>query len=86
LYRSFVGKKVYINNKLYPIVGKMAMDNTSVKVDNTVKNGDTVYFFRDFKHACTFIDDASDVANVIATIANLSVVRVPRVAVKKFNK
>jgi hypothetical protein len=64
----------------------MAMDNTSVKVDETVKNGDTVYVFKDFKHACTFIDDPKDLANVIATIANLSILRVPRVPVKSFKK
>jgi alanine racemase len=83
LSRSFTGKRVYINGKLYPIVGKMAMDNLSVKVDKTVKKGDTVYIIKDIKHAATFINDPSDLANVIAVIANLSVTRVPRVYIDK---
>jgi alanine racemase len=64
----------------------MAMDNLSVKVDKTVKKGDTVYIFKDIKHASTFIDDPSDLANIIAVIANLSVTRVPRVYVEKTKK
>ncbi|GHU49664.1 hypothetical protein FACS189459_1820 [Bacilli bacterium] len=80
------GRYVYINNKKYPIVGRIAMDNLSVSIDETVKIGDKVEIIRDFEHAKTFIDDPNDIANVIAMITNLSVTRVPRVPVDEFNE
>jgi alanine racemase len=80
--RSFSGKNVYINNKKYKIVGKIAMDNMSVLVDKNVKIGDDVLIIKNFKHACEFIDDPSDLGNIIAVIAILSTFRVPRIPIK----
>ncbi len=39
------GRNVYINGKEYPIVGRVCMDQTMVRVDATIKEGDQVEIF-----------------------------------------
>lgn len=47
LVRKNQGRNVYINGKLYPIVGRICMDQTMVLVDETVKLDDDVEIFGD---------------------------------------
>ena len=44
-----IGRDVFINGKRYPIVA-VTMDISHIKVDETVKAGDTVYLIRDNHH------------------------------------
>jgi alanine racemase len=82
LPRSFNTGKVYINGKLYPIVGKISMDSLTAKVDKSVKINDCVYVIKDYKHGCTFIKDYKDSANLIAVICGMNIDRVPRIEKK----
>lgn len=45
LIRKNQGRNVYINGKEYEIVGRVCMDQMMVKVDETIKVGDTVEIF-----------------------------------------
>ena len=45
LVRLNQGRHVYINGKEYPIVGRVCMDQTMVRVDETVKTHDLVEIF-----------------------------------------
>jgi hypothetical protein len=55
------------------------MDSFGVKVPANTKINDKVYVFKDFKHACTFLKNPNDIANVIAVVCNFSSKRVPRI-------
>ena len=44
-----IGRDVFINAKRYPIVA-VTMDISHIRVDDTVKAGDTVYLIRDNHH------------------------------------
>ncbi len=61
IIRKNTGRKVYINNKEYKIVGNICMDMLFVKVDETVKVGDKVTIIRD-------IDHIKEIANYLDTI------------------
>lgn len=50
IIRKNKGRAVYINNQAYEIVGNICMDMLFVKIDNTVKVGDTVERLRNNKH------------------------------------
>lgn len=45
IIRKNQGRNVYINGKLYPIAGRVCMDQMMVRVDDTVQVGDTVEIF-----------------------------------------
>jgi alanine racemase len=59
------------------------MDSMAVAVDKNAKVGDKVYIFKDLEHATTYLEDKSDIANIIAALCAFTK-RIPRVAVKKF--
>lgn len=48
--RANTKRDVYINNKRYPIVGRICMDMLFVKVDDTIKVGDEVLLLKDNEH------------------------------------
>lgn len=48
--RNYKGMYVYIKNKKYEIVGNICMNMMFIKVDDTVKVGDTVYVIKDNNH------------------------------------
>lgn len=50
IIRKNTGRKVYINDKTYQIVGNICMDMMFVKVDDTVKVGDKIVIIRDIEH------------------------------------
>ena len=50
IIRKNKGRAVYINNQAYEIVGNICMDMLFVKINNTIKVGDTVELLRDNKH------------------------------------
>jgi len=63
--RIFTNKgKVLINNKLFPIVGTVTMDQIMVAVDETVNEGDEVIVWGNYDKART-----SDVAERVGTIS-----------------
>ena len=47
LIRKNQGRKVYINDSYFEIVGRVCMDQTMVRVDERVKAGDKVEIFGD---------------------------------------
>lgn len=47
--KTNIGRKVYINDREYPIVA-VTMDITHIRVDETVRSGDTVVLIRDNHH------------------------------------
>lgn len=48
--RNYRGMYVYIKNKKYEIVGNICMNMMFIKVDDTVKVGDSVYIIKDNDH------------------------------------
>lgn len=50
IIRKNTGRKVYINNQAYQIVGNICMDMLFVKVDDSVKVGDKVILIKDNEH------------------------------------
>lgn len=48
--RNYKGMYVYINNKKYEIVGNICMNMMFIKIDDTVKVGDSVYVIKDNNH------------------------------------
>ena len=50
MIRKNKGRAVYINDQAFEIVGNICMDMLFVKVDNTIKVGDTVELLRDNHH------------------------------------
>ena len=50
IIRKNTGRDVYINNKMYKIVGNICMDMLFVKVDESVKVGDKVEIIKDINH------------------------------------
>ena len=48
--RNYKGMYVYIKNKKYEIVGNICMNMMFIKVDDTVKVGDSVYLIKDNEH------------------------------------
>lgn len=50
IIRKNTGRKVFVNNKEYPIVGNICMDMLFIKVDDTVKTGDKVVLIKDINH------------------------------------
>ena len=61
IIRKNKGRAVYINNQAYEIVGNICMDMLFVKIDNTIKVGDTVELLRNNKHI-------EEIAKHLATI------------------
>ena len=50
IIRKNKGRDVYINGKAHPIIGNICMDMLFVKVDKSVKVGDSVEIIRDIEH------------------------------------
>jgi len=50
MIRKNTGRKVYINDKSYNIVGNVCMDMLFVKIDESVKVGDKVILIKDIEH------------------------------------
>ena len=50
ILRCNTGRYVYINDKKYPIVGKVCMDMLFVKIDDSVKLNDKVAIIKDNEH------------------------------------
>lgn len=50
IIRKNTGRYVFINNKEYQIVGNICMDMLFVKVDESIKVGDTVTIIKDIDH------------------------------------
>lgn len=49
LTKNHIGTNVYIHNKSYPIVGN-TMNQTFIKIDDTIKEGDLVNIYKDTFH------------------------------------
>lgn len=80
---SLGNKYVLINNKKYKIIGNICMDMISVKVDNTVKQGDKVIIIGDnisIKEIASNMH--SNAYRVFTSITN----RVPRIHISGKNK
>ena len=76
IIRKNTGRKVYINDKKYNIVGNVCMDMLFVKVDENVKVGDKVTLIKDINHIeeiAKYLDTIS--YEVLCSIGK----RVPRV-------
>lgn len=79
IIRKNTGRNVYINNQPYPIIGNICMDMLFVKIDDTVKTGDTVVILKDVDH----INDVATYLNTIPYEVICSIgKRVPRIYVK----
>ncbi len=81
--RSFSdGGYVYIKNKKYSIVGKIAMDSFMVKIDKTVKITDIVPIFKDEKHLSDMIKKTMKYDAYFTVLANINGIRVKRIVKK----
>jgi alanine racemase len=81
--RSFFnGGYVYIKNKKYPIVSKIAMDTFMIKVDKTIKTTDIVEIFKDEKHLSDMINKTMKNDAYFTVLANINNIRVKRVVIK----
>lgn len=79
IIRKNTGRSVYINNKVYNIVGNVCMDMLFIKVDDTVKVGDKVTLIKDIEH----IEEIAKHLDTISYEVMCSIgKRVPRVYVK----
>lgn len=76
IIRKNTGRMVYINGKEYPIVGNICMDMLFVKVDDTVKTGDTVVIIKDNEHIMEIAKHLDTISyEVICSIGK----RIPRI-------
>ena len=79
IIRKNTGRKVYINNKEYKIVGNICMDMLFLKVDDNVKVGDKVVIIKDNKHINEIAKHLDTITyEVICSISK----RVPRIYIK----
>jgi alanine racemase len=75
---------VYIKNKKYKIVGKIAMDIFMVKVDKTIKYGDKVLIIKNNKHLDEYLKKND--ADQFTFYVNLNPTRVKRTVINRFHK
>ena len=76
IIRKNKGRNVYINNQPYEIVGNICMDMLFVKIDDTIKVGDTVELLRDKEHIKETADYLETIPyEVLCSISK----RVPRI-------
>lgn len=61
ILRKNEGRNVYIQNRPYPIVGRICMDMLFVEIDDTISNHDTVDIIKDKEHI-------KEIANHLGTI------------------
>lgn len=79
IIRKNTGRKVYINDKTYNIVGNICMDMLFVKVDESVKEGDRVTLIKDINHIEEIAQHLDTISyEVLCSIGK----RVPRVYLK----
>ena len=79
IIRENKGRKVYINNKEYEIVGNICMDMLFAKVDDSVKVGDEVSILKDIKHIEEVAHHLNSIPyEVLCTVSK----RVPRIIEK----
>lgn len=76
LIRKNKGRNVYINGKYYEIVGNICMDQAMVRVDETVKTGDSVEIFGEH---ISIYDMANDLETIPYEILCLLSRRVERI-------
>ena len=76
IIRKNKGRKVFINDKAYEIVGNICMDMLFIKIDDSVKVGDEVELLRDKKH----IEESANYLDTIPYEVLCSISkRVPRI-------
>lgn len=79
IIRKNSGRKIYINNKEYQIVGNICMDMLFVKIDDDVKVGDKVVIIKDIEHIKEIAKHLDTITyEVLCSISK----RVPRIYVK----
>ncbi len=80
IIRKNTGRNVYINGKVYEIVGNICMDMMFVKVDDDVKVHDVVEVLRDREH----VEEVARHLDTISYEVMCSIgKRVPRICLKK---
>jgi alanine racemase len=80
IIRKNTGRNVYINEKIYKIVGNICMDMLFIKVDDSVKVRDKVILIKDIEHIkqiATYLDTIP--YEVLCSIGK----RVPRIYMKE---
>lgn len=76
IIRKNSGRTVYINNKEFPIVGRICMDLLFIRIDETVKYHDTVTIIKDNNHIKQIANHLETIPyEVICSIGK----RVPRI-------
>jgi alanine racemase len=79
IIRKNTGRKVYINNKEYKIVGNICMDMLFIKVDDSVEVGDKVTIIKDINHIKEIANHLDTITyEVLCSIGK----RVPRIYIK----
>ena len=78
--RYHQGRNVEINGKLYPLVGRICMDQCMVRIDDSIKLGDKVTLLGD---KVTVTDAANDLNTINYEITCTISDRVPRVFMRK---
>jgi len=67
--RTLSGNYVYINNKRYPIIGKVCMCEIFIEVDETVQLNDEVIIIKDYNHLKEYAKSANTIPEeIILTI------------------
>lgn len=79
IIRKSTGMYVYINNKVYEIVGNICMDMLFVKIDDTVKLYDKVTILKDNKHIMEVCKHLNTIPYEIMCMVGK---RVPRIYIK----
>jgi len=79
IIRKNTGRDVYINDKVYKIVGNVCMDMLFIKVDDSIKVGDKVAIIKDINHIKQIANHLDTITyEVICSISK----RVPKVYIK----
>lgn len=79
IIRKNTGRDVYINDKVYKIVGNVCMDMLFIKVDDSIKVGDKVAIIKDINHIKQIANHLDTITyEVICSISK----RVTRVYIK----
>lgn len=74
--RANQGRKVYINGKYYPIVGRVCMDQMMVKVDETIKPHDLVEIFGEHISLCSMAKELDTIPYEITCLISERVERI----------
>ena len=78
--RNNQGRKVYINGKYYPIIGRICMDQLMVEVDETIMEDADVEIFGEHIHLNNMAKELNTIAYEIICLISR---RIPRVYVDK---